>query len=193
MPGVGSAANYQVNMNPGNSAAAIRESIKKTSTSDLVSDFARQTILLEKYLTEARQKMLDTGRAALRQEVRKVEAILNSKDYTTLVYDLPEVRFLGNKKNNDLAREAKVLLQQYNTTSEFFYKPIKEELISRGVDTYNISNLAEKEGAVPEVDQAAIEELKKILERNTNPGTQVYWGIGILAMIFLIKKRNAKR
>lgn len=195
MPNVGSAANFQVNHsdNSGESAEAIRASIKKANTSDLVADFRKQVVLLEKYLTEARQKMLDTGRAALRQEIRKVEAILASKDYTVLVLDMPEVRFLGNKSNNDLVRDAKVLLQTYNTVSSFFYTPTKQELLSRGVDPYDLSISALKESSDPEIDQAAIEELQKSLDRQSSTGTQTYWILGILAMIVLIKRRNAKR
>lgn len=196
MPNVGSAANYQVNhaANSGESAEAIRASIKAASTSNLITDFRSQVVTLEKYLTEARQKMLDTGRAALRQEIRKVEAILASKDYTVLVADMPEVRFLGNKSNNDLVRDAKVLLQTYNTVSSFFYSPTKQELLSRGVDPYDLSISALKEGTEQEVDQAAVEELKKALSGKTTFTDQTtYWIIGILMVVVLIKRRNAKR
>lgn len=205
MPNVGSAGTLQVVIAEGREAA-ILDDLKKSTNADLINSYHQIIATLEKYLTEARQKMLDTDRAALRQEIRKVEAILSAKDYTVLVVDMPEVRFLGNKKNNDLVREAKLLLQSYNTLSAVFYKPTKAEIISRGLDPDNLSQYPNSTVNQQEIDDFVKNLLKQNDDGTGNPGLSInkielddkntidkswlYAGAVLLIILYLRKRRK---
>lgn len=209
MPNVGSAATFEVNhvggIGMGTSSYPVQQEIKNSTTADLVKSYGQQIAVLEKYLTEARQKMLDTGRAALRQEIRKIEAILSGKDYTVLITDMPEIRFLGNKKNNDLARGAKLLLQSYNTLSVGFHKPTKEQLIARGLDPNNLSQYPNSTVNQQEIDEFVANLLKQnstseppalsvnrldIDDKNSIDKNWIYAGAILLVILFIRKNRK---
>lgn len=141
-PNVGSGATYQPVIGSGNSSSsseAFALSIKQDSTSNLVKSLQLIITSATKKLQTARENLLKTDRAALRQEVREIEAILSGGDFSVKVRDLPNTRWFGQKWKNELVKEAREQIDIYNSTVTWVYSLTKNELVSRGVDLTNLS------------------------------------------------------
>lgn len=144
------------------------------------------------HLMRAIALMEDTGKNRFRDEIRQLKARLDSGNMEAKVGNYPNTSLFDSKDSKDKIRTARKEIDGYNDTIYSFgvFARIIED---RGINPNNFSITVPTPDNEIEIDQEAINELQKSLERQKKEGNNTYWGLGILALIVIIKRRNAKR
>lgn len=143
------------------------------------------------HLLRAISLLEETGKNRFKDEIRQLRARIDSGNLEAKVGNYPGISPFDSKANRDLTRTARIELDRYNETTYNFgvFARIIQE---RNIDPNRFSISVPETAPEYEIDQEAINELQKSLDRQQSAGTQIYWIIGVFALIILIKRRNAK-